>query len=258
MNFVVWSLFIFVGDKPIMNKIKNYGKRKGIRDIWWNAFFVKNCRNWCAGDIPECPTAKVEIPTDLITWREAIGIHNKMKIQNKNYKYDAYICFYCDDWLFDGLHGIWNDYNKAIEIFRHFSGIISPDFSTYLDFPTPLKAWNTYRMRVFGFWCTTQGINVINNVRWSPDTLDICFKGIPKNSIVCLGVVASDIRKSANWPEYEKYLKLMVQELQPKVVLVYGSARYKFFNDLKKQGIVVKSYQTARNRKKASAGECHE
>ena len=88
--------------------------------------------------------------------------------------------------------------------------------------------------------------------------MDICFKGIPKNSIVCLGVIASDIRKSTNWAEYEKYLKLMVQELQPKIILVYGSARYYFFKDLQAQGIVVKSYQTARNKKKAPAGDDHE
>lgn len=241
-----------------MKKIIYYGKRKGIRDIWWNAFMVKECRNWTKGDVPFCPTAKIEIPAELLTWLEAITLHNKMIRKNKNYKYDAYICFYCDDYKFDGLHGIWNDYNKAIEIIRHFSGIITPDFSTYKDFPTPLKAWNTYRMRAFGFWCTTQGVNVINNVRWSPDTLDICFKGIPRNSVVCLGVVASDLIHRKNWAEYEHYLKMMVQELQPQIILVYGSARYKFFKDLQEQGIVVKSYQTARNRKKAPAGGCHE
>ena len=58
-----------------------------------------------------------------------------------------------------------------------------------------------------------------------------------------------------NWPEYEYYLKIMVQELQPKIILVYDSARYKFFKDLQAQGIVVKSYQTARNRRKATAGD---
>lgn len=67
--------------------------------------------------------------------------------------------------------------------------------------------------------------------------------------------IASDIRKASNWVEYEKYLKLMVQELQPKIILVYGSARYHFFKDLQLNGIVVKSYQTARNRKKTTAGD---
>ena len=241
-----------------MKKCINYGKRKGIRDIWWNAFMVNECLNWAEGDIPSCPTAKIEIPLELLTWSEAITLHNKIIKKDKNYKNEAYICFYCDDYKFDGLHGIWNDYNKAIEIIRHFAGIISPDFSTYKDFPTPLKVWNTYRMRAFGFWCTTKGINVINNVRWSPDTINICFKGIPRNSVICLGVVASDIRKSENWGDYSKYLNIMVEELQPKIILIYGSARYSFFKVLQNQGIIIKSYQTARNRKKASAGDCYE
>lgn len=240
-----------------IKKIVNRGKRKGIRDIWWNAFMVSECKDWAEGDIPNCPTEKIEIPTELLTWPEMIRIHNKMIKTNPNYTYDAYGCFYCDDYFFDGPRGIWNNYNKAIEIIKHFSGIVSPDFSTYKDFPTPLKAWNTYKMRAFGFWCTKQGVNVINNVRWSPDTLNICFNGIPKNSIVCLGVIASDLRKAKNWPEYEYYLKLMVKELEPKIILVYGSARYKFFKELQKQGIVVKSYQPKRN-KKAAAGDCHE
>ena len=76
-----------------MKRVKNSGKRKGIRDIWWNAFLVKECRNWDEGDIPECPTAKVEIPTDLVTWVEAVRIHNKLIKRDKNYEYDAYTCF---------------------------------------------------------------------------------------------------------------------------------------------------------------------
>lgn len=240
-----------------MKKIKNHGNRKGIKDVW-NAFMVKDCRNWAEGDIPECPTKKIEIPADLLTWPEAVNIHNKERRKNPNYKYDAYICFYCDDHLFDGIGGIWNNYHKAIEIFKHFSGIITPDFGTNDDFVTPLKSWNTYKMRAFGFWCTTQGINVINNVRWSPDTIDICFKGIPKNSIICLGVIASGLRYSENRPEYEFYLKQALKELKPKIILVYGSAKYQFFYDLQKQGIIVKSYPTARskwNTKKALAGD---
>ena len=45
LQVVVLSLWLFIGAKSIMKKIKNCGKRKGIRDIWWNAFFVKDCRS---------------------------------------------------------------------------------------------------------------------------------------------------------------------------------------------------------------------
>ena len=41
----------------------------------------------------------------------------------------------------------------------------TPDFSTYQDFPEPLKVYNTYRMRAFGYWLTKNGIKVINNIR---------------------------------------------------------------------------------------------
>ncbi len=237
-----------------MKRVKNNGYRKDLRDIWWNAFMVKSCIKW-ENDIPFCPTNKIEIPKDLIHWRDAVTLYNKMIKEDKNFKFDSYVCFYIDDYKFDGINGIWFNYNKAIEILKHFAGIISPDFSTYADFPVHLKNWNTYRMRAFGYWCAEQGINVINNVRWSPDSLNICFSGIPKNSVICLGVVASGLKKRENLAEYEYYLKEMVKRLKPKIILVYGSAKYTFFKDLQNQGIVVKSYQTARNRKKAYAGD---
>lgn len=50
-----------------MKKIVNHGKRKGIRDIWWNAFMVSACKDWADGDIPGCPTEKIEIPAKLLT-----------------------------------------------------------------------------------------------------------------------------------------------------------------------------------------------
>ena len=70
-----------------MKKIKNCGKRKGIRDIWWNAFFVKDCRSWDEGDIPECPTAKVEIPADLITWVEAVRVAIASRHSCNNFRF---------------------------------------------------------------------------------------------------------------------------------------------------------------------------
>ena len=237
-----------------MKKIRYHGNRPSLLDIWWNAFMVKDCSEWDNG-MPFCKTLREEIPEDLITWDQAKSIFKKRFPKNKNFKHKAYICFYIDDFLFDGIHGIWFDYNKAIEIIKHFSGIITPDFSTYADFPVSLKAWNTYRMRAFGYWCSTLGINVINNVRWSIDTLDICFKGIPKNSIVAIGAVASRLKYLKNRADFEKYLIRMIEELQPHTILVYGSTNYNCFKSLWTSGIKIVSYPSRRNKKKADAGE---
>ena len=70
--------------KPDMKKISNCGKRKGIKDIWWNAFFVKTCVKWALGDIPECPTELIEIPDDLLIWPEAVKLYNKLTTLDNN------------------------------------------------------------------------------------------------------------------------------------------------------------------------------
>lgn len=238
-----------------MKRIKYYGNRPGIKDIWWNAFMVKNCKEWDKLDIPFCKTFKEEIPCDLITWKEAKEIFYRKSKKNKHFKERAYICFYLDDYLFDAIHGIWFDYNKTYEVIRHFGGIVTPDFSTYMDFPFPLKLWNTYRMRAFGCWCVTMGINVINNVRWSNDSLGFCFKGIPKNSIVAIGTVASRLHQLKNRGDFEKYLIKMIDVLNPHTILVYGSANYDCFKSLWTSGIQIISYPSRRNRTKSCDGE---
>ena len=64
-----------------------------------------------------------------------------------------------------------------MNIIKHFAGIITPDFSTYQDFPEAIKIHNTYRMRLYGYWLGKEGIAVINNVRWgTEETFDYCFE----------------------------------------------------------------------------------
>lgn len=108
--------------------------------------------------------------------------------------------------------------------------MITADFSTNADFPDPIKRYNTYRMRAFGFWLGSQGISVINNVRWgTEETWDYCFDGIPYNSIVSIGTVASGINKLENRPDFEAGLLKMVEVLNPHTIVIYGSANYDWF-----------------------------
>ena len=238
-----------------MKRIRYHGIRPSLKDIWWNAFMVKDCKEWDEHNIPFCRTLREEIPEDVIIWKQAITIYRNQIKKNKNFKCKAYICFYLDDCLFDTVNGIWFDYNKAFEIIKHFGGIITPDFSTFADFPQTLKWWNTYRMRAFGFWCSTMGVNVINNVRWSKDTLDICFRGIPKNSIVAIGAVASRLKELKNRGDFEEYLIRMIEELQPHTILVYGSTNYACFKSLWTSGIKIVTYPSRRNTQKDYSGD---
>lgn len=213
--------------------------RKGIKDIWWRSYMVRGAR-FSVADIPFCPTTATEIPAVIITYKEAKRIYRKeLHKGRKDFKHSAFVCFYEDDQNFDSSHGIWFRSDYAYRILQHFAGIITPDFSTNQDFPLPLKIWNTYRMRAFGYWYgTICGQLVINNVRWgTPETYWYCFAGIPKNSIVAIGTVGGNPRKLIDRKRFEKGLNEMVRVLSPHTIIVYGSANYECFKKLEAQGI---------------------
>lgn len=219
-----------------------YTIRKGIKDVWWRSYMVSGARFSKDNDIPFCPTKMPYVPALIITYKEAKEIyHKEVRKGNRGFLYFAYVCFYEDDHEFDSIFGIWFRSKKAYEILSHFSGIITPDFSTYQDFPYPLKIWNTYRMRAFGYWFgEICGGNVINNVRWgTPETYRYCFDGIPKNSVVAIGTVGGSPRKINDRSRFEKGLGEMIRVLSPHTIIVYGSANFECFKKLESHGIKI-------------------
>ena len=234
--------------KSSMNKVKAKNTRSGCRDVW-NAYMVQGAF-FAEHDIPYCPTTATELPHDIITWEEAKAIYKKYRIRkDSDFKEDSFVCFYLDDYKFDGPRGIWHDANHALKILRHFAGVITPDFSTYQDFPEPIKIFNTYRMCAFGYWLGKNGISVINNVRWgTAETYRYCFTGIPQNSIIAIGTCGGSPRKLSDRKRFEDGLHELVERLHPHTIIVYGSANYPCFDRLKEQGITIVAYssQTAK------------
>ncbi len=224
--------------------------RKGLRSIWWHPELVEGAI-MDEFDIPFCPTTAENPPRKILTWEEAKTVFRKRMISGDvAFKDDSFVCFYCDDYKFDTFRGIWFSPKRAMRILSHFKGIITPDFSTYDDFPLPLKIWNTYRMRAFGYHAAVSGLEVINNVRGrGKKDFAYCFNGIETNSIVAIGTVGSGLKLLENRPGFEEWLKEMVKRLCPKVVLVYGSANYACFEELKASGIEIVSYEASTSRR---------
>ena len=215
--------------------------RTGCLDMW-NAFMVKDTSFTYPSDIPVCPCTASTPPLQLISYEDAKSLYKKeMKSGNESFHYHAHIHFYIDDQKFDGKQSsIWLYPEKALEIIKHFDGIITPDFSIILDFPDPLKRYNTYRMRAFGCWIANNGLSVINNVRWSTmETWSYCFDGIPKHSIVAIETVASNLKSLSVRPNFEVGLNKMIEAIEPSIIIIYGSDKYLFFEKLKKQGITI-------------------
>ncbi len=235
----------------------NVSVRTGCKDIW-NAFMAKEVK-FCRHDIPYCPTTATSIPKDIITWEEAKSIHKK-HIAKKEYDYtvDSFVCFYMDDYKFDGAKGVWLNPEQAIKTLKHFAGAITVDFSTYVDFPEPIKTYATYRMRLLGYWWGKNGIAVINNVRWGTnETYDYCFEGIPTDSIIAIGTVGGSPRRLVDRERFVSGLYEMISRLRPHTILIYGSASYECFKDLKERGIKIIHYpsKTARDFERRKSDE---
>lgn len=195
-------------------------------------------------DIPICPTTARKIPQRIITWVEAKSIYKKHITANDTYFYvDAFVCWYIDDYKFDGMHGIWNNSNFVLKVLSHFAGAITPDFSTYQDFPEALKLYNTYRMRAFGYWLGKNDVQVINNVRWgTPETYKYSFSGLPLNSVVSIGTSGGSPFKLKDKKRFQDGLEELVKKINPHTIIVYGSANYPCLKKLQTQGIKITSY----------------
>lgn len=216
--------------------------RPGCKDVW-NAFMCENA-SFSEHDIPYCPTIVTSLPKTIITWEEAQKIYKKQIVKDRDFKVDAFVCFYIDDQKFEGIRsGIWFFPKRALKMLSHFTGIITPDFSTYQDFPYPIKIYNTYRMRAFGYWIGRNGLEVINNCRWgTKESYHYCFDGLPENSIIAIGTVGGSPRYLLNRERFEEGLLEMVDKLHPHTIVVYGSANYECFEALKRRGIQVVQY----------------
>lgn len=146
---------------------------------------------------------------------------------------DAFVCTYEPDKNFTQL--IRNP-ELLINDLRRFGGVIAPDNSLAADAPFLCQAANAYRRNAIAYVLQKYDIPVIANPRWcderSYSTLTfpepIAFLGNPKHNIVCIGSYGS-IRGGERSYQFKKGLEAMLNYLEPKIVLVYGSMPDKIF-----------------------------
>lgn len=222
--------------------------RPGLKDVW-NAYMVDDTgpEDWSPNDIPFCPTTAEKAPENLVSFSAAKTMHKKMMRRSEyGYHVNAFIHCFIDDAKFDGfLNSIWKHPSKLLDIAKHYDGIIVPDFSTYVDFPDPIRRYNVYRMRTFGRYAARMGHAVIANARWGlPKTWVYDFDGIPKHSMLAVGTVGSGIRYVANRPLFEAGLYELVRRCNPHTLIVYGSAKLPIFDEVRDQGVRIVQFDS--------------
>ena len=127
--------------------------------------------------------------------------------------------FYIDDYQFER---VWNAPWRYSKTFNEFGAVMSPDFSTYLDFPKAVRVFNHYRRHWCGAYWQAMGATVIPTIEWGlPEDYDWCFDGEPEGGIVAVSNVGI-MRDKELRTNYMRGYKEMLTRLQPKEVLMFG------------------------------------
>lgn len=128
--------------------------------------------------------------------------------------------FFVDDYQFSR---IWNNPDAYIDMLSDFACVLSPDFSTYTDFPKAIQIYNHYRKHWIGAYMQLYGANVIPTISWSDkNSFEWCFDGEPEGGTVAVSSVRCMNSKEKTEMFVHGY-KEMIIRLQPDTIIFYGS-----------------------------------
>ena len=212
--------------------MSNYTVRDNFKDIF-GVYFLESLSFEGDYDMP------VVGNFDDIGVIDYIALYSDTSEYNKTE--NTCVAFYQYDHVFDGIHGLYNSIiyqdeerlNKFRERFKGVKYIVAPDYSLFGDFPNALQIFNIYKSRVCMCWLIANTkAKILPNVRWTfPFTFEYCFDGIMKGSNIAIGVLGQ-IRDKENKKMFLDGLKVAIDRIEPKRILVYGFVTKSNFDEL--------------------------
>lgn len=205
----------------------------------------RNCRNYenlerrifdgvGEYDIPELQLTHFDSDCEFISFNYAASSKDR---QNKG------VHFFIDDYQFNRL---WTNIDRYVNMLSQFKYVMTPDFSTYTDFPKAIQIYNHYRKHWVGAYLQESGVQVIPTISWSAqNSFEWCFDGEPIGGTVAVssvGCMNSKAKKELFLAGYEE----MVKRLRPESIIFYGTVpdkckgnivRIKAFQDKFKEAV---------------------
>lgn len=128
--------------------------------------------------------------------------------------------FFLDDYQFNAL---WVNVDRYAEKLSRFRYILTPDFSTYTDFPKAIQIYNHYRKHWIGAYLQEYGCHVIPTISWStPDSYEWCFDGEPEGGTVAVSSVGR-MNSIGKKHLFLSGYNAMMERLHPESIIFYGS-----------------------------------
>ena len=159
----------------------------------------------------------------------ALAFDRRMKAADHQ---DTLLHFFVDD---SKLRPIKVSPHRFVEKFAGFAGLVTPDFSVHRSMPPHQRIFQIWASRVVGAYFQSKGLTVIPNIRWATtDDINYALTGIEKHSTVAVSSLGC-LRDSLNRAHFIDGLRLLIQQLQPSLVLVHGSTPERVFNEFEGQ-----------------------
>ena len=127
--------------------------------------------------------------------------------------------FFIDDYQFNRL---WTDIDRYVPLLKGFDYVMSPDFSTYLDFPKAIQIYNHYRKHWVAAYLQEAKIKIIPTISWAGyNSYEWCFDGEPEGATVAVSSVGCMANEESKQIFVEGYTE-MIKRLEPEKIIFYG------------------------------------
>ena len=144
------------------------------------------------------------------------------RAKNDRKNLNRMVHFFLYDYKFEK---IWQHPDDYVDKLKDYKGVLSPDFSMYLEMNRTLQLYNTFRNRWCGAYLASKGIKVIPTINWgNEDTFDFCFQGVPKGSIVAVSTyMVQEHNNHADQKDFFlKGYNEMLRRIQPAKIICYS------------------------------------
>lgn len=112
--------------------------------------------------------------------------------------------------------------DQYLPMLKKFPVVMTPDFSTYTDFPKAIQIYNHYRKHWLGAYWQFNGMTVVPTISWSDHaSYDWCFDGEPVHGVVAVSAVGSSNSDETKRLFMDGYNEMM-RRLKPVQVIFYG------------------------------------
>ena len=152
--------------------------------------------------------------------------------------FDCFVHFFEDDCA---IERFWNNPKQYLNKLSKFQGVLGLDYSVCYDFPVALKDYNHWRNSVCTYWLQKNLSCAVPQARCEDGNHDAVLAGFPKHSTIAIGA-RSMVRDLNDREMLKKSVKNIVDYLEPKNLLWYGSDQYGVADYPRNKGIPVHIY----------------